>query len=163
MASTFFITRPAFSRTERCIVFHIPSDRRVRVLSMAFTNNKKMESSVPPLIMENTTFIRANTAIPFLVISKYFNVQIKSFQHSSFFIVLENFSFSDSLSSASSVSLYTGHFKIANIAFNIGMATLLRLLPGGLNSSGHNLYEIRVILSFKLLFYCLIYSGLCRT
>jgi len=67
MASTFFISKSAFARTERCIVFHIPADRRVRVLSMDLTT-KPMESPInPPIIKEMAgTFIRGNSAIPFL-------------------------------------------------------------------------------------------------
>jgi hypothetical protein len=79
-------------------------------------------------------------------------------------MVLDNFSMTDSLSSASSISLYTGNYKLANISLNIGMAGLLRLLPGGLSSGGNNLFEIRVYFQIKFFIhlnlnkYC---KGLC--
>jgi hypothetical protein len=70
--STFFITRQALSRSERCIVFHISSDRRVIVLNIHFP--KALEDSsiiVPdPIITQSgshSCFIRGDAAVPLLV------------------------------------------------------------------------------------------------
>nr|CAD2173378.1 unnamed protein product [Meloidogyne enterolobii] len=144
MASTFFISRQALSRSERCIVFHISSDRRVVVLNIHFPKALEDSSSIlvpDPIITENgspSSFIRGDSAVPFL--------------HAPFFMVLVNFSFTDS-PTAFSIALYTGCTKIANIALNFGIpraitsnacSNLLRLLPGGLCANGYNQYALRV-------------------
>jgi hypothetical protein len=68
MASSFFLTKPVFSRNERAIIFHIQSDRRVRVILLALPVNKQLQTPGPPTIMEITAnFIRGTSAIPFLV------------------------------------------------------------------------------------------------
>lgn len=127
MASTFFISKIAFSIQERCIIYHIPNDRRIRVVCMLLTSGKDF-----PIILDiSPTYIRGNTAVPFL--------------HSPYFMAVDTFSFSDSFSTASSISLYTGSFKIANISLNMGLGPMLRLLPGGLCPLNfHNLYEVQV-------------------
>jgi hypothetical protein len=72
IASTFFITRQALSPSERCIVFHISSDRRVMVLNIHFPKALEDSSSIlvpDPIITENgslSSFIRGDAVVPLL-------------------------------------------------------------------------------------------------
>uniref|UniRef100_A0A183C3D7 Anaphase-promoting complex subunit 1 n=1 Tax=Globodera pallida TaxID=36090 RepID=A0A183C3D7_GLOPA len=127
MASTFFISRNLFDKNDRYIVFHVPHERRVRILRLSFgKGNRNMSFIHTPILSYSAqssataaALIRGSAAVPFL--------------HASYFMVLESLNLSeDQFCLPPSVALYHGHHKLAMIALNIGPnAHLLRLLPAG--------------------------------
>ncbi|KAL3090662.1 hypothetical protein niasHT_023507 [Heterodera trifolii] len=138
MASTFFISRNLFDKNDRHIVFHVPHDRRIRILRLSFTEGLRQPSFVSSPLLPNCSLLHsssifASAAIPFL--------------HSSYFMVLDASSLSDDqFFVPPSVSLYHGHHKLGSIALNIGPNShLLRLLPAGRCSQSFNLFSLQAI------------------
>uniref|UniRef100_A0A914H9E7 Anaphase-promoting complex subunit 1 n=1 Tax=Globodera rostochiensis TaxID=31243 RepID=A0A914H9E7_GLORO len=141
MASTFFISRNLFDKNDRYIVFHVPHERRVRILRLSFGKGHRNLSFIHTPILSYCAYssataaasIRGSAAVPFL--------------HASYFMVLECLNLSeDQFCLPPSVALYHGHHKLAMIALNIGPnAHLLRLLPAGRCPKGLNLFYLQVI------------------
>lgn len=75
MASTFFVSRNVFVRSEHFVVFHVPSDRCIQVLNLTFSkgvaNNMSTDSPILSEIAHISSLlnpsIKGNAAVPFLV------------------------------------------------------------------------------------------------